>query len=561
MKLVDDSKISLVSLGFVLACLVSARHAAAEFTFSTPTNLGPVINTPDAEGRVCISADGLSLYFDSNRFGGSGGFDIWVATRKATDEQWGAPVNLGPIMNTVYEEFDSNISADGLSLFFASDHPGGSGDFDLWVARRNTTDADWDVPVVLGPIVNSQYDDDGPSISADGLSLYFSSNRPGGYGQTDLWVTTRSTVNGAWSEPVNLGWTVNSSLWEARPNISADGLTLLFGSNQLDGAVLCDLYMARRETTQETWGTPVKLSSAVNSSDDEDWPCISADGRTLFFESDRPGGSGSWDLWQVSIEPVVDFDRDEKVDLTDFCKLGQFWLQGQSQFDIAPAPLGDGKVDLKDLAVFAEHWLTDYRLLAHWKLDEAEGSIAKDSIGDYDGTVHGNPLWQPAGGKVAGGLEFDGADDYVSTPFVLNPQDGAFSVFAWIKTGAEGQVIISQSDGSIGPGATWLGTDLSAGKLMTGLMSPQPSLRSESVVTDGQWHHIALVWDGSLRYLYVDGVEVAKDTGALAGMPSDGGLYFGAGKNLDGFPQDGVPANFWLGLIDDVHIYNRAVTP
>jgi hypothetical protein len=150
----------------------------------------------------------------------------------------------------------------------------------------------------------------------------------------------------------------------------------------------------------------------------------------------------------------------------------------------------------------AEYWLTDYRLLAHWKLDEAAGSIAKDSIADHDGTLHGNPLWQPAGGKVGGALEFDGVDDYVSTPFVLNPQDGAFSVFVWIKTGAEGQVIISQSDGSVGPGATWLGTDESAGKLMTGLMSPQPSLRSESVITDGQWHHIALVWDGSLRYLY-----------------------------------------------------------
>jgi hypothetical protein len=389
MKLVDDSKINLVSLCFVLACTVSVRPVCAEFTFSTPANLGSLINSQAAEAGACISADGLSLYFDSDRFGGSGGFDIWVATRKATDQDWGVPVNLGPIINTVYEEFDSNISADGLSLFFASDHPGGSGDFDLWVARRsvrtpkeNTTDADWDIPVPLGPVVNSQYDDDGPSISADGLSLYFSSNRPDGYGDADLWVTTRPTVNGVWGEPVNLGSTVNSSLWEARPNISADGLTLFFGSNQLDGGVMCDLYMTTRKTTQGAWSTPVKLSASVNSPDDEDWPRISADGRTLIFESDRPGGLGDWDLWQVSIEPVVDFNRDEKVDLIDFCKLAQYWLQNESSIDIGPTPLGDRVIDIHDLSVLADYWLTDYRLLSHWKLDETAGSIAHDSVGE-----------------------------------------------------------------------------------------------------------------------------------------------------------------------------------
>jgi Tol biopolymer transport system component len=382
MKLVDDSKINLVSLCFVLACMVSIRPVCAEFTFSTPANLGSLINSQAAEAGACISADGLSLYFDSDRFGGSGGFDIWVATRKAADQDWGAPVNLGPIMNTVYEEFDSNISTDGLSLFFASDHPGGSGDFDLWVASRNTTDSDWDIPVPLGPIVNSQYDDDGPSISADGLSLYFSSNRPDGYGDADLWVTTRTTVSGVWGEPVNLGPKVNSSLWEARPNISADGLKLFFGSNQLDGGVMCDLYMTTRKTTQGPWGTPVKLGASVNSPDDEDWPRISADGRTLIFESDRPGGLGDWDLWQVSIEPVVDFNRDEKVDLIDFCMLAQYWLQDQSQVDIGPTPLGDRVIDIHDLSVLADYWLTDFRLLSHWKLDETAGGIAHDRVGE-----------------------------------------------------------------------------------------------------------------------------------------------------------------------------------
>ena len=118
--------------------------------------------------------------------------------------------------------------------------------------------------------------------------------------------------------------------------------------------------MTTRKTMQGAWGTPVKLGASVNSSDDEDWPRISADGRTLLFESDRPGGSGSWDLWQVSIEPVVDFNGDEKVDLTDFCKLAQYWLQDEPSVDIGPTPLGDRIVDIHDLSVLAEYWLADF---------------------------------------------------------------------------------------------------------------------------------------------------------------------------------------------------------
>jgi hypothetical protein len=190
-------------------------------------------------------------------------------------------------------------------------------------------------------------------------------------------------------------------------------------------------------------------------------------------------------------------------------------------------------------------------LVAYWKLDEAEGMIAYDSNGDNDGTLHGNPAWQPSGGKVDGALAFDGTDDYVSTDFVLDPADGPFSVFAWIKGGVPGQAVLSQ----IGR-ANWLCTDSLEGNLMTELKDfgrYAATLLSQAVITDGNWHRIGFVWNGSSRTLYVDDVEVAKDN--QAGLQdSVGGLYIGTGKAME-------TGTFFSGLIDDVRIYNRAVRP
>jgi hypothetical protein len=194
-----------------------------------------------------------------------------------------------------------------------------------------------------------------------------------------------------------------------------------------------------------------------------------------------------------------------------------------------------------------------------WMLDEAEGDIAHDIAGDNHGKLYGGPAWQPVGGKIGGALLLDGIDDYVSTDFVLDPANGPFSVFAWINGGSAGQVVISQANGT-GSGEIWLGADALLGKLMTGLVPPpagrfvlQP-LVSEFVITDNQWHNIGFVWDGSYRTLYADGAEVAKDTAIQNLLKSaDGGLYIGAGKTLE-------PMAFFSGLIDDVRIYNMAVT-
>jgi hypothetical protein len=152
---------------------------------------------------------------------------------------------------------------------------------------------------------------------------------------------------------------------------------------------------------------------------------------------------------------------------------------------------------------------------------------------------------------VDGALQLDGIDDYVNTPFVLNPADGKFSVFAWIKGGAPGQAVLSQAGG-----ANWLCSDSLEGNLLTELKGAgrgAAELLSQTIITDGDWHRIGLVWDGSHRTLYVDDVAVAEDTQTnLAG--SENGLYIGAGTAME-------TGSFWFGLIDDVRIYNRAVTP
>jgi N-acetylneuraminic acid mutarotase len=259
---------------------------------------------------------------------------------------------------------------------------------------------------------------------------------------------------------------------------------------------------------------------------------------------------------------LVDFNDDGIVDIKDLLRLIDFWGQNDPLCDIAPRPSGDGVVDALDLELLMSYWgqpVEDPLLVAHWALDETEGEIAYDSAGVNDAFLIGGPVWQPEGGRVGGALMLDGVDDYAFAQHGLNPANGPFSLCAWIKGGVPGQAIISQADGN-GSGETWLGIDAVSGCLITGLVPPsvgrfvaQP-LSSQAVITDGLWHHVGFVWDGSYRAVYVDSIEVAKDISALAPLKySNGGFYIGTGKTLDA-------GTFFSGLIDDVRIYNIALT-
>ena len=271
---------------------------------STPENLGPTVNSPYGDKSPSISGDGRSLYFVSTR---DGDRDIWLSERATAEDDWEAPVNLGPpINNRPSRDASPSISADGRSLYFDSIRPDRLGQIDLWVARRETTNDPWSEsePVNLGPMVNSSDVDSHPSISSDGLSLFFDSTRPG-HGSYDLWVTTRETTHDEWGPPVNLGPGVNSSVLDGTPDISADGRTLFFLSyNRPGGYGGLDIWVTRRETTEGPWSEPVNLGPTVNSRYGDGWPFISADGSTLFFGSGRPDGHGGSDLWQVPINPI-----------------------------------------------------------------------------------------------------------------------------------------------------------------------------------------------------------------------------------------------------------------
>ena len=536
---------------------VGNESVRADYILGPPTNLGPPVNSSAGEGAPSISADGLALYFVSLRTGGRGAADIWVTTRATVSDPWGEPMNLGSAVNSYAWDGELSISGDGLSLYFGSQRSGGRGSTDIWVTTRETTSDPWGEAVNLGPMVNTPTDDFDVCISTDGLSLYIESNRAGGHGGIDLWVARRATPSDPWGEPVNLGPTINTSASDGAASISADGRMLFFSdfpSPRPGGHGGTDIWVATRATTSDPWGEPRNLGPAVNSSANDQGPNISADGSTLYFFSTRPGGSGNFDLWQVSINPIVDFNVDGIVDSADMCVMVGHWGEDYPLCDVGPTLFGDGIVDVHDLTVLAGYLfqeIDDPTLVAHWALDETEGAIALDSAGDNAGYVMGNPVWQPDNGQVSGAIELDGVDDAIVAGTPLNPADGPFSVFAWIRGGVPGQAIISEP---VGP--DWLSIDPLTGHLMTELKgSNQDSspLLAATTVTDGNWHRIGLVWDGSNRTLCVDDVAVAEDTQDTLESPANG-FYIGTGKAM-------APGTFFSGLIDDVRIYDRAVSP
>ncbi|MBM4025354.1 MAG: hypothetical protein FJ280_08095 [Planctomycetes bacterium] len=350
----------LLTLVCVVMVVFTADKAQADFVFGAPENLGAAINGPTHEYGPWTSPDGLSLYFARSATWTSLP-ELLQATRMTPHDPWRTPISLGLWDTSFYDLIQvmpGVTTADGLEVYFNHGQLGGYGSQDLWVMKRETITAAWSPPINLGPLVNSSADEIAPTISPDGLELYFSgygtNARPGGYGNADLWATRRRTRNDPWDEPANLGPTVNTPAQDARPRLSANGLVLLFDSQRSGGYGSADLYMIKRATLADPWGPPVNLGPIVNSPAFEECGWLSADGSMLYWDCGRPGGHGGHDVWQAPITPIGDFTGDGKVDAKDLAVLVANWGTSNSVCDIGPFAWGDGIVDERDLRVLME---------------------------------------------------------------------------------------------------------------------------------------------------------------------------------------------------------------
>ena len=295
---------AIILISMVSTSPVTAAPEHSEW--SAPINLGPVVNSGFNDLAPALSKDGLSLYFQSNRpIGSAGGLDLWVSQRTDADAPWGPPINLGSAINTPFTEGGPAFSRDGHWMFFNSDRPqGGVGGTDIWVSWRAHTHDDfgWQPPVNLGPGVNSPSGDSVGSYfenkEGDTPLLFFSSNRPlTGSAPGGPYVSPQ-VGEGAFGPPT-LVTELDSPVDDMRPMIRFDGREILLASGRPGSAGGRDLWVSTRDTVFDLWSAPLNLGSLVNSVANELTPFLSSDGRHLFFASDRivPEQVGVVDLY------------------------------------------------------------------------------------------------------------------------------------------------------------------------------------------------------------------------------------------------------------------------
>jgi len=192
-------------------------------------NMGNPVNSKLNEGAQSISADGRYLFYTMcDHPLGRGSCDLYYSIR--IGDQWTNPENCGKVINSGDWESQPSISADGNYLFFSSAKPGSIGSYDIWMAKR-AEDGWWEAPENLGPTINTKYSEQSPFIHPDGKTLYFSSDGHPGMGLSDLFYS-QMDENGAWSEPVNLGYPINTNNQEMGLSVSADGKTAYYGTDR-----------------------------------------------------------------------------------------------------------------------------------------------------------------------------------------------------------------------------------------------------------------------------------------------------------------------------------------
>jgi len=283
-----------------LKSCVFAANAIKNPVLFKPQNLGPGINTMFNEYFPTLTADEQTMFFTF--MDGRSQEDFFVS--KYRDGAWQDAINMGPPLNTPENEGASTTSADGQYLFFTMcQNPLNIGSCDLWLTFVKGDK--WQVPIHMPDNVNSKYKETQPSLSADGKVLYFASNRTGGQGGMDIWKTTFE--KNAWTNPVNLGANINTPFDDECPFIHQDGVSLYFASDGWPGMGGRDLVMSKLQANGE-WSIPENLGYPINTPGNEEGLIINRSGTTGYFSSDKktnPGHQGRVDIYSFTLPEKI----------------------------------------------------------------------------------------------------------------------------------------------------------------------------------------------------------------------------------------------------------------
>ncbi|MFZ5942101.1 MAG: OmpA family protein [Bacteroidota bacterium] len=292
--------------GDLLKRCTFALDALAHPVPFNPQNLGPAVNSDLMEYWPSLSVDEQVLYFtvmvaknpQLPLKPGNIQEDFFYSIKEG--DEWGYRMNLGTPINTLDNEGAQTVTADGQQLFFtACNRPDGKGQCDIYTTRFEQ--GKWTKPVSLGSPLNTSLSEKHPSISADGRFLFFASNRPGGKGDYDIWMSTLG--ESGWGTPVNLGDSVNTAGTEQSPDIHADNQTLYFASDGWPGMGRSDLFVARKNSAGE-WGRPENIGYPINTVNEELGMFVNAEGNRAYFASNRRAGTDT-DLYAFDL-PVND---------------------------------------------------------------------------------------------------------------------------------------------------------------------------------------------------------------------------------------------------------------
>jgi WD40-like Beta Propeller Repeat len=293
----------VLAAGLVLVGLASAAWASSAQKIDVMGGNSPEINTPSLDGCPIQSPDGLSLYLASNRPGGRGGLDIWMASRSSTTAPWGAPVNLGEPVNSAADDFcPTPVGMAGLFFVSREALPGACGQGDIYFTHL--TGSGWAEPERLlcapaGP--NSELDEQGPSwVNLTGKlrsekQLYFSRSSAAPAVAGEIFMSTRK--GGARFGPATaVAALSDATANDIQPNVRSDGLEVVFSSNRTGGAGAQDIWFSTRSAVGDPWSAPTNIGAAVNTAAGESRPSLSRDGSQLLFGR-APGPEGSSDIY------------------------------------------------------------------------------------------------------------------------------------------------------------------------------------------------------------------------------------------------------------------------